>query len=385
MKKFLCIFISLVIIFSNIVYAEDILEDGLRAVLLGECESGEILYSYNIDNPIEIASITKLMTYLIVMDAVESGKVTLDDVVIVSRNACKEYGSIFNLKPGEKIKLSTLIDSILIVSGNDSCVAIAEYIAGSEEKFVDMMNDKAKEIGLESAVFLNSNGLPEKNGQNKMSVRDIFKLSRYVINRYPEILDITKKKELIIENRNFKKENTNPIVGISNVDGLKTGYTDLAGYCLVSTWTVPKSRYNDRPFRLIGITMGAKSEEERKNKSLQLVDYGMDNYINKKVVSKNEIIKTVKVKDAVKQDVDIVCSEDLYMFIRKGSDIKRKIVVNKNLNPPMKKGEVIGKIEFYVDGQKREEANLVLSRDVYKINIFMKILRYIMTLIGITK
>ncbi|EOD00540.1 D-alanyl-D-alanine carboxypeptidase family protein [Caldisalinibacter kiritimatiensis] len=384
MKKIFTFIIVITILFTNIAYADGNIEDGLKSVLLGEYKSGEIVYNYNVDTPMEIASITKLMTYLVTMDLVSEGKVGLDDIVTVSQNASRVGGSSFNLKAGERVKLSTLLDSILIVSGNDSCVAIAEYVAGTEEKFVEMMNKKAKDIGLKTARFLNSSGLPEKDGQNMMSTRDIFKLSRYVISKYPKILNATRMINLNVETRNFNKENTNSVLRkIPELDGLKTGYTDLAGYCLVSTLPVMQSSKNTENFRLIGIIMGAKSEEQRRNKTIELLKYGIDNYEKRKIILKNQVIETIKVYGAKNENLDLLASKDYSTIVKKGANISKDVEIKKDITAPVKKGEVIGKVTIYIDNKKEEEIELIASRTVYKANVFMRIFRYLMDLIGL--
>lgn len=377
------ILLIIILISVDYGYADDSIESGLSTVLLGEYESGEILYDYNIDHPVFVASITKLMTYLVCMDEIFQGKVSLDDTVVIGDNPPKEYGSIFNLKVGEKVKLKTLIDSILVVSANDSCVAIAEHIAGSEEEFVKMMNKKARELGLHNTVYINSNGLPEREGQNIMSSRDIFTLSRHIISKYPQILDTTKLLQLTIKSREYNRKNTNPLLKeIPDIDGLKTGYTDKAGYCLVSTLKVPTSETNEIPFRLIGIIMGASSEEVRKEKSIQLLSYGIKNYKKTKVLSKDAAVHNVKIYNAENIDVNLFPEKDLTLLTKKGTDIRKEIIIDKSLRAPIKMGEKVGKIVIH-NGNTKEEIALIVKRNINKASFFKRIYRFLMTLINI--
>jgi len=202
MKRILIIIATLIFTFTGVAYSDGDMEEGLSAVLLGDYESGTILYEYNIDTPLEIASITKLMTYVVTMEKVRQGKVSLDDDVIIDKRSSSIGESTFRLKEGEKIKLQTLIDSLLIASANDSSVAIAIYIAGSEEEFISLMNEKARDIGLETVSFINTSGLPEKTGENTMSTREIFLFSKYIIENYPEVLAITDEISITIPDRN---------------------------------------------------------------------------------------------------------------------------------------------------------------------------------------
>ncbi|MTI68417.1 MAG: D-alanyl-D-alanine carboxypeptidase [Firmicutes bacterium] len=376
MKRIIILVLVIFLLFGNVAFCKD-LEDGLKGVLLKDFETEEILYSSNINTEMSIASITKLMTYLIIMDSIMEGKIKIDDIVTISKNAASEWGSSFNLKPLEKIKLNTLIKSIMIVSANDSCVAVAEHISGSEEKFVSLMNEKAKKIGLNNTKYINSNGLPEKNGQNTMTINDVFKLTKHVIKKYPSTLNITKIKKLKVENRNFSKENTNPLLKeIKDVDGLKTGYTDDAGYCLVSTINKKESNLNGKPFRLIGIVMGAKSKEIRKNKSIELLNYGMKNFEMKKIVEKKDIIKTVEVFNSADKHVDIYPRDDLCLLVKKGTEIKKEIFIKNDIKAPLKKGDKVGRLTIFYNN-KAKVVELIVNKDIEKANFLIRFIRYI--------
>lgn len=383
MKKVISVIIALSIIFVNFNMSScnDVnLYDNLNAVIIGEYESGEILYEYNIDEKIEIASITKLMTYLIAMDMITDGDISLDDIVEIGINPTKVGGSGFNLNKGEKVKLETLLDAIMIASGNDACVAVAEYIAGNEEEFVKMMNNKAKLLGLNSAVYYNSSGMPiiTKEGlkiQNKMSVRDIFKLSRYMISKYPQMLAITDRTEIDIPERGYFKENTNPLIKeIPQVDGLKTGYTDKAGYCLIATLEIPKGNGNDENFRIISIAMGAKSEEERKERNKKIVNYVMDNYKKECVLSKDTPISKLEIQDAVNPDIEVYPKEDVFRLKKLEDSITTKVELNEKITVPISKGEKVGIVKVNHNG-KLQEIDLIVMRDVAKAGFFTRMFR----------
>lgn len=376
MKRIFSLALVILIAFNSIIYAENFDEE-VNGVLLGEFDTGEILYQKNINKKFNIASITKLMTYIITMEAIEDGLADYEDVVVIGENPPKEWGSTFYLEEGDMLPLKTLLDSIMIASANDSCVAIAEYIAGSEENFVKLMNKKARELNLNNTKYINSNGLPEANdNQNIMTIKEIYKLSRYVIKRYPEILDITDKRSIQIKWRKYKP-NTNPLlIDMPWVDGLKTGYTDSAGYCLVSTINIPKGETNDKDMRFIGVLMGAESEPKRKIKSMELLNYGINNYKYKRIISDNKGI-TVNIKNAKNMEVKAISKEEINILVKNEDVIKTKILLKEGVDAPIKKNEYIGKLQIYKNDIKNKEVALYSSRDIKKANIFVRLFRII--------
>lgn len=384
MKKTLALVLVFICLFSTLTFGDDSINSDLTSALLGDYETGEILYGYNIDNPVEIASITKLMTYLVAMDEISSGRFSLEDVVVIGRAPTMVRGSSFKLKEGEEVTLELLLDVALIASGNDACVAISDHIAGSEPQFVKLMNEKAKELGLESAVFFNSSGMPEKEGQNMMSPVDIFQLSRYIINKYPQTLDITIRKSIDIPERNYKKDNTNGLIGyMEGVDGLKTGFTNRAGYCLVSTLEVIEESEDTVPFRLIGIVTGTSSEEARKIKSEVVLRYGIDNFNKIQVLSKEVPVKSIKIGDARNIDIDVFPKEDVFSLVKKGNNITKEISIREGLKAPIAKEQEIGKMIIYNEGKILKEVGLIVNNDVKRANFFIRIFRYIGAWVGL--
>lgn len=376
MKKIFIIILVLIISFSSLVYGEEFEED-VFGVLLSDYETGEILYSNNIDERLNIASITKLMTYAVTMDAIKERKVYYEDIVTIGKNPPKEWGSTFYLKEGEKIRFKTLIESIMIASGNDSCVAIAEHVAGSEEAFVKLMNDKAEELEFENTKYVNPNGLPEDDGtENIMTIREINELAIYILDNYPEILEITDKRSIEISPRNYA-ENTNPLLrDMPSVDGLKTGHTDGAGYCLVSTMSNPISEDNDKEKRIIGIIMGTESKKARKEKSQSLLNYATDNFKNKEIITIDKGIN-IKLNEAKDLNVKLVPEEDEYISINKEDEINTKLILNENKKFPIEIGEKIGKLEVYKNGEVIENIDLYSDKQVKKANIFIRVFRWL--------
>lgn len=389
MKKTICIMIAVIIVSLNfnISFCDDIdLNENLTAVIIGEYDSGEILHEYNSDHEIEIASITKLMTYLVVMDKITSKSISLEDIVEIGLNPTIVGGSTFKLGKGEKIQLKTLIEAAIIASGNDACVAIAEHISGNEEEFIKLMNEKAQQLGLKSAIFYNSSGMPITTKenikiQNKMNVIDIFNLSRHIVKKYPQILSLTNREDIDVPERDYYKENTNPLLKeIPLVDGLKTGYTDKAGYCLIATLEIPKGDDNDESFRIISIAMGAKSEEERKERNKKVVNYVMNNYKKQQVLSKDISISKLEILDAVNPDTDIFPKDDVFKLIKLGESVTTKVELNKEIIAPISKGEKVGRI-LINHNDKIQEVDLIVIRDIEKAGFFKRLFRSIQNFI----
>lgn len=368
-----------IIILTNIVAFADInINDNIKGALLGDLETGEILYEYNINQQLAIASISKLMTYTLMMDKISQGEISLDDDVLISGHAALTEGSNFGILAGETIKLRILVDGMLIVSGNDCATAIAEYVGKTEDNFVSMMNKKASELGLLSASFVNPHGLPindEDTGQNHMSVSDLYKLTRHIINTYPEILEVTKQPELIIPERNFKRNATNPILGIvEGADGFKTGYTDKAGICLVSTMPV---KGNGEDFRIIGIILGAITHEDRLNKTIELLEYGKNNFIKQNLTDVSEPIDKVYISNSKSGKVDVFAASDFNKIIKNEDVVTTKITYNESVKAPFSKGEKIGTISIFVNGKEIGQADATVNENIEKANILVRIVRFI--------
>jgi D-alanyl-D-alanine carboxypeptidase (penicillin-binding protein 5/6) len=363
---------------NTIVFGEINVNEYIKGALLGDVETGEILYEYNIDEQLAIASISKLMTYLLMKEAVAKDEISLDDDVVISGHAAATEGSRFGLVSGETVKLSMLAKGMLIVSGNDCATAIAEYVGKNEDNFVKMMNEKAAELGLMSASFINPNGLPindDENGQNHMSTSDIFKLARYILINYPETLEITSQKELIVPERNFSKVSTNPAFGvIEGVDGLKTGYTDKSGLCLVSTMPVSG---DGQDFRLIAIIMGAQSHEDRINKIKELLEYGRDNFSSKKLTDKSVSIDAVYVPSSKIGKIYVYPSNDFDKLVKNGETVKTQISYSEQVSAPIAKGEKIGTVSIYINDKEVGQVDAIVNEDIKKANIFVRFFRFI--------
>lgn len=360
-KNIISLLLCIFLIGTNLGFAQnEIDEQAISSAVLADYETGDIMYSHNLDNRIEVASITKIMNYLVAMDEVSEGNANLDDTVVISRKAAERGGSSFKLKVGQTYKLGELIESSMIASANDSCIAIAEHISGDEKTFIEKMNNKAKELKLEKSNFVSVNGFPEEGAHNTMSSRDILKLTIHTINKYPHILDITSKQILIDEERGFEFINTNPLLGIvKGIKGLKTGYADAAGYCLVSI-------KNDEDSKLIGIVMGAGNQTIRKKESIKLLEGDIaKKYKNKKILSSDVVIDSVVIPGSANGKVKLFVEDDMYGMINGEENISKATNIYSYLEFPVKPGQPVGEVVVkYNDNVKK--INLIAKEEVLK-------------------
>jgi len=386
LKKSISFVLIIILLSTTAVFAEIDVSSDISAAISGDVETGEIFYQHNIDQVVPIASTTKIMTYLVAKEAIENGEVSENDKVIVSQYAADTKGSSFGLVAGEEISFGTLIDIILIVSGNDAAVAIAEHVAGSEEAFVERMHETAERIGLTTAKFINPNGMPidlEETDQNFMSTRDLFELARYIIINYPETIEITDRENLVLPERNYEKAATNPLLPENEiVDGFKTGYTDKAGLCLISTAPVVIQEDENMNRRVLSVVMGAKSHSDRENKSMDLLEYGMYEFSKENLISKDEAIDTIIIPNGKEMTLDVGTENDYYHIVKKGSEFKTVINYDKYENlAPINTGDIVGEAEIYIDEELVDTLEIVSSRDVEKAGFFTRAFRYLRSLL----
>lgn len=313
----------------------------INASLLADYQTGDILQVENLKQRIEVASITKIMTYLVAMDQVTKDYVKLDDRVVISEKAAQRGGSSYKLKVGQIHSLDKLLESSMVASANDACIAIAEHVSGSEREFIELMNDKAIELKLDKSYFVSVNGYPEDGTHNTMSIEDILKLTKYTIDKYPQIIDITSQKTMVDAERGLEFTNTNPLLGqVEGITGFKTGYADQAGYCLVSTKDTRENTF-------ISIVMGAQNRGIRNNKSLELLDSNiLDQFDRKKLLDQDTVIEKSQIPGSANGKVDIYPKQDMYGMIPKGEQVSEEVYIYNYLEFPVEPGQTIGEIEF---------------------------------------
>ena len=359
MKKLL-LFLLFLCPFS--VFAEELIPSAESGILM-EANSGKIIYEKDKDQRLSIASMTKMMAQIIIMEEVESGKIHWDDVVTASKNASDMGGSQIYLEAGEKMTVRDLMKGISVASGNDATVAMAEYISGTEEKFVERMNQKAKEMGLLNTHFVNCTGLDEKD--HFSSSYDLALIALELILSHPDILHFSSIYEDYLRqntNKKFWLVNTNNLLSqYEGTDGLKTGHTDDAGYCLAATTKRGQ-------LRLIAIVLGESESKIRNQETMQLLDYGFLNTQLKQLKEKGEEIKRVPVAKAKFNPAIIVLNDSLNVVEETGYEKNYSFDVKIDpISLPMKAGTVVGKIHVLDDGEVISSEKLVLKNDLVKI------------------
>ena len=338
------------------------LESG--AAILIEQSTGQVLYSHNIHEQLRPASVTKVMSILLIMEQIDSGNLSYTDQIPCSENARSMGGSQIWLDTKETLTVDEMLKAICVVSANDCVVAMAEHIAGSEEAFVQMMNDKAKELGMNDTTFKNCHGIDEDG--HVTSAYDIALMSRELLNKHP---DITKYTTIWMDSlRDGKSQlvNTNKLIRTyKGITGLKTGSTSLALYNLSASATRDD-------LSLIAVIMKAPSTKIRFEEATKLLDYGFSKFSFKNFGNKDDIIKTVTVNKGVRSSVDAILEDNAGTLIEKGkeSQISQDVTISDNISAPIKKGDKIGEVTFSLNDQTLASVNLVASSDVDKITIF---------------
>lgn len=377
LKKIIFTFLALLLISQPALAANLGIEDRADAYLIGDFESGKVLEDYNIDEKMNMASISKLMTYLVVKDNIAAGNIALNDRVTVTEDMAAVGGSSFRLLEGEVLTVEDLLQGLMVVSGNDAAYALAVHTAGSEEAFVALMNGKAQELDLSHAEFYNASGLQAEDGQNTMTTREIFSLARHIIKTYPEILDYGQINILSMPERDFMGYSTLPLIGeMPGVDGLKTGFTEEAGYCLVSTMDASKNPKGG-DFRVITIVMGTASLDERRDLSKFLLDYSLDNYQLRSLTDKDMPYTEVKVNSAKEGRVALYPETSYQLLASNDEKFSYEEEVDDSIKAPIKEGQVLGKVRISSDGEELTEVNLVSKYDIEKAGFFTRLARTI--------
>ncbi|WP_257347827.1 D-alanyl-D-alanine carboxypeptidase family protein [Pseudalkalibacillus decolorationis] len=341
-------------------HIETLASDSSSAILM-ERDTGSVLFDKNADEKLPPASMTKIMTMTLIMEALNKEKITLKDKVRTSEYAASMGGSQIFLEAGEVMTVEDMLKGIAMASGNDASVALAEHIAGTNEAFVKMMNEKAKELGLKNTHFANATGLPAENHYS--TARDMALMAKELL-KYEQITNYTGKYEdYLRENTDdkFWLVNTNKLVKFyPGVDGLKTGYTHEAKYCLTAT-----AEKND--MRVIAVVMGAPSTKERNSQVSQMLDYAFANYKTNELYERHQIIEEVPVQKGVTKTVHLATSEPISVLMKKGeekSKITTKINVKKDMNTPIKKGDKLGTLVVKKNGKTVINSPLIASEKV---------------------
>ena len=389
MKKiFLCLFFFFLAISfclaeeenspTNTTTNENKFAENAKSAIMIEASTGTILYEKNKDDKLPMASMTKMMTLLLIMEEIESGNLKWNEMITTSEHAASMGGSQIFLEVGEKMSVEDLVKGICIASGNDASVAMAERIGGTEAKFVSMMNKKAKELGLSNTHFENACGLDSDNHYS--SANDMSIIAKELV-KHKKILEFSGTYEDYLRKnteKSFWLVNTNKLVRYyQGVDGLKTGYTKNAGYCITTT----AERGN---MRLITVVMGEPSSAIRNSETTTMLDYGFNTYEAQKIITKDSVISKQKVEFGKKDSVELIPMED-YKVLKEKSSTNKNITYQLSSNPikaPVKIGDKVGKIKIIENNKTIQEINVTVKENVNKMNIFKA---YYKELIGMIK
>lgn len=339
-----------------------VLAENAKSVIMLEASTGKILYERNADEKLAPASMTKMMSLLLIMEAVEQEIIRLDEMVTVSEKASSMGGSQILLETGEKMSVDDMIKGIAIASANDAVVALAEKVSGSENEFVNKMNEKAKELGLKNTNFKNPHGLDTANHYS--SARDMGIIAKELV-KHKKILDYSSIYEDYLRENTDRKiwlVNTNKLVRFyDGVDGLKTGYTEEAGYCLTAT-------AEKDSMRIITVVMGEPDSKTRNKETTEMLDYAFATYKVQTLVTENQKIGKVKILKGKEKYIELVPVEKATILskkIEKNSKATYEIELN-TIEAPVKKGDVVGKMTLFADGKKVRDIEVTVNEDIEK-------------------
>ena len=375
--KFLTILILLFLTFNS----NAAIDIKARTVILQDYLSGEILYEKDPDKSIYPASMTKIMTAIIAFDLIRAGELNLDEKFLISENAWRlssaGYSSMF-IMVGDQVSVENLLKGIIVASGNDACVALAEGIAGTEDEFAIMMTAKAKEIGMKNTNFANSSGI--NNTDNVSTVRDIMLMSNYLIKEFPDEYKYFAEKEFTWDRTGgdpITQGNRNPLLYKNfGVDGIKTGYLAVEKYSLAS------SVYRNGR-RLIAVASGFNTKNDRSRESAKLLTWGLTSFDLIEIAKINTPIEQINVWLGKKNTVGAYIKKDIYKTIPKSrkKNLKVSIIYKGPIQAPINKDDIIGKLKIFYKDELIEEHNLFAYEDVKKLNVFSRLMKSINFLI----
>ena len=339
--------------------------------ILMEASTGEVLYEWEPDKRLQIASVTKVMTMLLIMEALDSGKIHKEDMVTVSENAASMGGSQVFLEVGEQMSVDDMLKAIAVASGNDAAVAMAEYIGGTHEAFVEKMNKKAQELQCENTHFINCNGLDETQ-EHYSSARDIAKISRELI-KHQGIFDYTTIWMDSLRNGSFGLSNTNRLIRFyPGANGLKTGSTSAAKYCLSAT-------AERDGMQLIAVVLGAPSTAERFNSASSLLDYGFANYAVANADTVDMTLPSLPVQGSTVSVIPIEIKDGAFI-VKKGNQdkVEKEVTLEPDVKAPVAAGDKLGEVIFRIEGEETARRDIVAAADAERIGtlqMFRKILK----------
>jgi len=344
------------------------LELTAKSALLMDAASGQVLAEKNAHEPLPPASLTKVMTLALVYDAVASGQLALDDVVNAGAGVAELGGSQIWLEPGERMSAGDLLLAVAIASANDASLALAEHLAGTEAKFVALMNERAREQGMRDGSFRNAHGLDEPG--HLLSAWDVAAISRYAL-RFPDLLQATSTWEHYLRGGKSWLVNTNRLLRLyPGVDGLKTGSTDKAGFCVAATAVRDQTR-------LIAVVMNAPGSEARFSEAARLLNYGFANFATLPLLKCGQVLDEVRVHKGRALTVPLVAAADLGITVARGAkpEVEQRIVITATPVAPIAKDQHVGQLVVYADGREAARVDLLAEHDVPRLSFWEQLLR----------
>ena len=363
-----------------------------RSAIVSDMDTNRIVYEKNASQVVPMASLTKMMTLLLTFDAMAQKKVDYKDIVTILPSDVNRVGTNIKLNAGDQISLEELMKGMMIVSANDAALAISHHVGTTYDQFVENMNNKAKEIGMKNTVFYNPNGLPTSVNvggnvvgvENKTTARDVLVLSKYLYSTYGnQLTAITNMSSYVNPVKAINEENTNPLLPlIANVDGLKTGFTGAAGYCLAYSMKIDKGNGNDSSNRLVGVSLGASSKENRKLASYNTLVYISSHYKTKYLYKKNQVIDRPALNGIPFAKVNLVSNKDLYL-IQKDSEKLKKTIKYNSVDILADGDQPLANL-IYTDDKGNQVASFDIStsKPLSKMNFFEKFLVSLCAIIG---
>ena len=381
MKKILLLPLCFSLIINSQSFVPNSPELDLKSYILIEPNTNTIIAEFNSDSQIEPASMTKIMTSYVLADQIANDLVSLDDQVLISEKAWRMEGSKMFIEAGKKVSISDLLKGIIIQSGNDASVAIAEYAGGTESGFVDLMNSYAASLGMDNTIFKNSTGLPDDN--HFSSAKDLATLTSHFINKFPYEYSLYKEKQFTFNN--IKQLNRNKLLWRDeSSDGVKTGHTQSAGYCLVGS-----AQRGD--MRLITVVVGSKSDNDRFLSSQRLLEYGFRFFATQKVLNANQEYKNITIWGGQEDSLSIGVLEDTSITLPRSSfkDLKVNYKYSNNLQAPISIGQKVGTLEITSGDEVVLVSELVALKDISAKGFFgrlwSKFVLWIFSLFGMTE
>ena len=370
------VFLVTALLVLGITLTAGALDNNDLSAILMEAKTGQVFYENNADEELPPASVTKIMTVLLTMEAIEKGELELTDTTTISSGASSMGGSQIFLDSGDEIPIEELLMAVTIASANDASYALAEAVGGHYDNFIEMMNDRARELGMENTNFTNPHGLSDSDHYS--TARDISKMARELV-QYQEVLNWSQSwlEYLELPDRQAMLTNTNRmILQYPGMDGLKTGYTRAAGFCLAAT-------ASQGDFRLISIMLGADSRQQREELTGKLLDYGFENYRQEILLAREDEIEGILVPESESEYVSIRTDRDLTAIIPRYEEhtVDTDIKIQSELELPILAGTKLGEAVAMVDGEEVHRTNLLAAHDIERAGFFTRLLRRVRSLL----